>query len=126
MKTYHKVGAWLSTLPLLLFPIATFAQLSKGKTELDKVAKNLGDAGTKELPELIGNMINVLLSVLGIFFVVVVVYAGFLYLSAGGEEDKVKKAKKLLGQAVIGIVIILLAYSISAFVIGSLTSVTTG
>jgi amino acid transporter len=123
MKTYHKVGAWLSTLPMLLIPAATFAQLSKGQADLKKIGDQVGDGGDKELPELIGNMIAVLLSVLGIFFVIIVVYAGFLYLSAGGEEEKVKKAKKLLGQAVIGIVIILLAYSISAFVIGSLSSV---
>ncbi len=124
MKTYHKIGAWLSTLPLLLLPAATFAQLNV--KDLDKVKTAVGADGGKELPELIGNMINVVLSVLGIFFVVMVVYAGFLYMSAGGEEKNVEKAKKLLTQSVIGIVIILLAYSISAFVIGSLTTVVTG
>ena len=75
-----------------------------------------------ELPTLIGQLINVLLGVLGIVFVILVVYAGFLYLTSQGEEGNVKKAKKLLTQAVIGLIIIIAAYAISSYVISALVT----
>ena len=121
---YAKTTAWASTLPVLLLPAAAFAQLSKAKTDLAEVGTSVGlDATATDLPKLIGNVIAVLLSVLGIIFVVLVVYAGFLYLTSSGEDEKVKKAKKLLTQSVIGLVIIVAAYAIAAFVIDALTEV---
>lgn len=125
MKNFYiKATAWASTLPILLLPVATSAQLSDAQTDLTSVGTAIGtDATTNELPELIGNIISVLLSVLGIIFVVLVVYAGFLYLTAAGDDAKVKKAKTMLTQAVIGLVIIVAAYAIADFVIDALTEV---
>jgi len=48
-------------------------------------------------------------------------YAGFLYLTAAGDEEKVKKAKNLIVSAVIGMILILSSYAIASFVEGSLT-----
>ncbi|KKW32633.1 MAG: hypothetical protein UY76_C0021G0004 [Candidatus Uhrbacteria bacterium GW2011_GWA2_52_8d] len=121
-----KVSAWFATLPILLLPVAALAQfdgLSSAEDQLGEVGTALGTDATNTLPELIGNIIQVLLSVLGIIFVVLVVYAGFLYLTAGGEDTKVKKAKTLLTQSVIGLVIIVAAYAIAAFVIDALVDV---
>ena len=123
-KLIIKFGAWVSTLPVLLLPAAALAQLSDAKTDLETVGGAIGtDATSNSLPELIGNIIAVLLSVLGIIFVVLVVYAGFLYLTAAGEDDKVKTAKKLLSQSIIGLIIIVAAYAIANFVIEALTEV---
>ena len=126
-KLLLKVSAWFATLPVLLLPAAALAEfegLTSADAQLTTVGEAIGtDATTNTLPELIGNIIAVLLSVLGIIFVVLIVYAGFLYLTAGGEDDKVKKAKKLLTQSVIGLVIIVAAYAIAAFVIDALTDV---
>ncbi len=122
-KLFHKYGAWLSTLPVLLLPMAAHAQLSEAGEHLDTVATGIGADSQNDLPTLIGNIIAVLLSVLGIIFVVLVVYAGFLYLTSQGEDDKVKTAKKLLSQAVIGLVLIIAAYAIADFVIASLVDV---
>ncbi len=121
---YLRITAWLSTLPALLLPAAAFAQLSQAQTDLADVGDGIGADADTELPELVGNLIAVLLSVLGIIFVVLVVYAGFLYLTSQGEADKVKKAKALLTQAVIGLVIIIAAYAIADFVIDSLVTAT--
>ncbi|MBI4592227.1 hypothetical protein HY733_02155 [Candidatus Uhrbacteria bacterium] len=121
---FLKIGAWMSTLPVLLLPAAALAQLSEAQTDLTTVGTAIGtDATTNTLPELIGNIIAVLLSVLGIIFVVLVVYAGFLYLTAAGDDTKVKKAKTLLSQSIIGLVIIIAAYAIASFVIDALTDV---
>jgi hypothetical protein len=60
---------------------------------------------------------------LGIVFLVLVVYAGFLYLTDQGAGEKAKKAMKLLTTAVIGIIIIVAAYAISNYVIGAMVAV---
>jgi ABC-type nickel/cobalt efflux system permease component RcnA len=77
------------------------------------------------LPEMIGKIIYIILSFLGIIFVVLTVYAGFLWMTAGGNEETVKKAKKWLENAVIGLVIILAAYAITSFVISQIIKSTT-
>ncbi len=123
-NTYFKATAWLSTLPALLLPAAAFAQLTEAQSQLGEVKEGIGSDANTDLPTLIGNIIAVLLSVLGIIFVVLVVYAGFLYLTSAGEADRVKKAKALLTQAVIGLVIIIAAYAIADFVIDSLVTAT--
>ncbi|NQV88915.1 MAG: hypothetical protein HQ488_01145 [Parcubacteria group bacterium] len=123
-NSYLRITAWLSILPALLLPAAAFAQLSAAQTELADVGDGIGADADTDLPTLVGELIKVLLSVLGIIFVVLVVYAGFLYLTSQGEAERVKKAKALLTQAVIGLVIIISAYAISSFVIDALVQAT--
>lgn len=117
MKHYYlKIGAWIGATSIALIPVSVFAQLSEAKKELDKVNAT-SSGGPTDLPTFIGKLINVLLSVLGIILVVYVVYAGYLWMTASGEKEKVEKAKKMLGQAIIGIVLIIAAWAISDFVI---------
>jgi len=71
----------------------------------------------------IGNMISVILGISGILFLCLMVYAGILYLTANGEEAGVKKAKKLITSSIIGIIIIMSSYAITAYVVAALTSV---
>ena len=77
---------------------------------------NLGDV--PQDPRLIAaRMIRIFLSLLGIIFLAMTIYAGFLWMTAGGETDKLDKAKKLLYNGVIGLAIIFAAYAITYFVI---------
>ena len=128
MKNYlRKFGAWLSVLPLLLLPASAHAQLSDAQASLETIGGSLGDdLGSQSLEQLIASIIQVLLSVLGIIFLILTIYAGFLYLTSQGDKDKAGKAIKLLTQAVIGLVIIIAAYAISAFVIEALVGVAGG
>lgn len=71
------------------------------------------------LPELIGNLIRTFIGLLGIIFLVLMLYAGYLWLTAQGDDDKVKHSKELLKNAVIGLIIITAAYAITAFVINA-------
>ena len=81
-----------------------------------------------DLTTVIGNMIRIFLSILGIVFLVMVIYAGFLWMTAGGSSDNIDKAKSLLINGVIGLVIILAAYAITNFVVAAIgaAGVTTG
>lgn len=57
------------------------------------------------------------MSLLGILFICFVVFAGFTWMTAGGDEEKIRKAKSTLVTGVIGITIIFAAYSIAQFII---------
>ncbi len=73
----------------------------------------------------IARIINVSLSILGTIVVVIILYAGFEWMTAGGSEDKVSSAKQRIGYAVVGLAIILSAYAISNFVVTNLYKATT-
>ena len=62
------------------------------------------------------------LGFLGSIAVVLVVVAGFKWMTAGGNEDKIAESKKLMTAAAVGLVIILLAFAITNFVINSVIS----
>lgn len=57
-------------------------------------------------------ILNFALKFVGLIGVVIVIYAGFLYLTSGGSEDRGKQAKKAIGYMVIGIILILLSWVI--------------
>ena len=99
--------------------------LNESFKQLGAAAEGGGNPNTPADPRLImANIIRIALGVLGTIFLVLVVYAGFLWMTAGGEEDKIEKAKKLIYNGVVGLVIILSAYAISYFVFESLLDAT--
>lgn len=67
--------------------------------------------GQTSLRGIIITIVNFFLTFLGLLTVVMVIYGGFLYVSAGGVEDNVGKAKKILLYSVIGIVIIVASFA---------------
>ncbi|MBP9731939.1 MAG: hypothetical protein KBD29_00565 [Candidatus Magasanikbacteria bacterium] len=69
------------------------------------------------LAENIGRLITVLFSVLGVLFTVLIVYAGYLWMMARGDDEQVTKSKNIMGRAVIGLIILMSAYSITRFVV---------
>ena len=84
-----------------------------------------GTTASDSLPVVIGNIISVLLGLLGLVFLVLVVYAGFLYLTAQGEDAQVKKAKAILTKGVIGMMLAVGSYAITNVVVDAVTVVTT-
>lgn len=87
------------------------------KYGLDKTAGAAGISTTKkDLPTAIGNLVGVVLSFLGIIFLVLTIYGGFLWMTAHGNEEQVKKARNIVVSAVIGLVVILSAYAITYFI----------
>jgi len=65
-------------------------------------------------------LINYFLGMLGLVAVGFLIYAGVLMVTAGGAEEQVTKARKIIMYAVVGIVIILLSYTIVTFVSSAL------
>ena len=82
--------------------------------------------GTRDLKETIAQILNVLLGFLGVIAVVIILLGGFKWMTAGGEEEKVGEAKKLISAGIVGLIVILSAYAIARFVIIQLTTATAG
>lgn len=64
----------------------------------------------------VGGVVGLILSFVGVIFLVLTVYAGIMWMTAQGNAAQVEKAKDLLINAVIGLVIVTAAYSITTFV----------
>lgn len=97
-----------------------YAQLS----ELQQAANEAyGSPKPTPIPTVAGNIINILLAIGGIIFLLLVVYAGYQYLTAAGDEKKVTTAKQTLANGVIGLILIIAAYSISSFVLEALSKI---
>jgi len=92
--------------------------------------KAAGQAGYIEqvsnVGEIIGLILQIALSFLGVIFLVLMVYGGYNWMTALGNEEQVKKAQEAITAAVIGLVIVILAYAISWFVIFKLGGATLG
>lgn len=82
---------------------------------------NLSD---KDPRTIVSQIINIALGFLGIVAVGIVIYGGFVWMTAEGSEDKVDKAKKILKAGVIGLLIILASWGIAAFVLNKLGGAT--
>ncbi|MBU4455324.1 pilin [Patescibacteria group bacterium] len=80
--------------------------------------------GTEDPRIIAGAVINVMLGFLGIIAVVLILFAGFKWMTAAGSEDKVAEAKKLLAAGVIGLIIILAAWGLATYVIDILLEAT--
>jgi hypothetical protein len=74
----------------------------------------------------IARVIQVGLGLLGIVAILIILYAGFLWMTAGGEEDRVQSAKKVLSAGIIGLVIIMSAFAIASFVLSRLIDASNG
>ncbi len=70
-----------------------------------------------------GKVIRMLLSYIGVFFLVLTIYAGFIWMLARGNEQEIEKVKKILQNAIIGLIVVLLAYAITYLVTSTLTDI---
>lgn len=96
-----------------------------GNDTLDCVADKAGfdvnkvtAGGSNDTIEpLIQNIINIVLSLLGIIFIAFIIYGGWAWFSARGNEQKLDRGKDTITQAIIGLLVVLGAYAISYFVL---------
>jgi cytochrome bd-type quinol oxidase subunit 2 len=98
----------------------------KAESLLDTAAGGFGagydtTGGEFALQEMAGRFINVFLSLLGVIFTCLIIYAGYLWMMARGNEEEVKKSKDLMINATIGLAIVIAAYALTYFILSSLT-----
>ncbi len=64
----------------------------------------------------LAKLINIFLGFLGIIFLILIIYGGFMWMTANGQDDRVTKAKSLLVAGIIGLIIVLMSFAIAEFV----------
>jgi cysteine-rich repeat protein len=106
-----------------VFPASIYA--ADATDSLEAVGDETG-LGNQDPTVIIGNIINYALGFIGIILVCFMVYGGFVWMTAAGNAERVDQAKKILINAVIGLVIVLMSWSIASFVINSLLGATGG
>lgn len=72
------------------------------------------------LSEIVGIAVQAFLGLIGMIFLVMMLYAGYNWMTARGDEEKVTKAKDTLTRAIIGIIIVVGAYAIWALIFSRL------
>ncbi|MDP2708788.1 MAG: hypothetical protein Q8O93_01920 [bacterium] len=85
---------------------------------LDQAGRPFGEP--RDVRQVVADIIKVILGFLGIIFTGLIIFAGFKWMTAGGNEESVAGAKKLLINSVIGLTVILAAYMIANFVIAAI------
>ncbi len=121
MKNISKLATGLALAAAAAFPIVAAAATP---LSLENTGGSLG-LGTADLKQTVVNIISWVLGILALVAVVMIIYGGFIWLTAAGNEEKIEKAKKIIGAAVVGLIVVLLAWAIVIFVAGTTKNVTT-
>ena len=106
---------------VIIFPAMTLADTAKGK--LEEIGTTNGPyapADATTVSVIIGTAVSAFLALLGVIFMVLMLYAGYHWMTARGEEEKVEKAKDTITRAIIGLIIVVGAYAIWSFIFSNL------
>jgi hypothetical protein len=115
MKVLKRISAIIG-LALGSAYFAFFAHAAEINTNLEPIGSITG-LGSGDIRTIVARIIYVALGLLGTIFLVLIIYAGFLWMTSGGDEEKVNRAKNLIKNGVIGLIIILCSYAITYFVV---------
>ena len=120
----YRVG--LSILATLVFSLA-LAPAALAATTQETLGLTYGSVtglGSTDIRETIASIINVALGLLGIVALVIVLYGGFKWMTAGGSDEQVGEARKIIISGVVGLAIIFSSYAIANFVLEQLGQAT--
>ncbi len=110
------IGTWPSLVKAgVLQDALTTAQATNQKAKL---------AAADNPAFLVGNIIKYALGFVGTIFLVLIIYGGFLWMTAAGNDQQIEKARKILTSATVGLLIVILAYGLSLFIINVILSAT--
>lgn len=112
-KILAKLSA-LTTVGILIAQKALASIYDDMKGNIDSAGISLSSSDPEKVT---GVVIKSLLSFLGIIFFLLILYAGFLWMTAAGQEEKISKAKKILISSAIGITIVFGSYAITTMVL---------
>jgi hypothetical protein len=122
LKTIARLLTILFCAVVFCLPII-YAQAQDINTELNTVAETAALPETP-LPVIVGNILNIFYGFLGLILFGIIIYAGYTYMTSGGDPEKTKKAKNWLKYGIIGLIIILSAFAITSYIISKLTDAT--
>ena len=128
IKNIFKKLYTIAILMVAFFPYNLKAQIFDGgedpeKTGVEEIKEALGETGVTaeaDIGNLILKYVNFALPYLALAAFIGFVYAGFLYVTAYGNDEQIQKSKKIIIYAVIGLIVVILSYSIVQLLTGEL------
>lgn len=130
MSLRTRIASFIAATTGVVLPLAVSAQgiVQRIQGGVDSAG---GQAGFGALPPggilaIIGRVIGVALSLVGIVLFVIILHAGFLWMTAGGDSKRVTDARARILNSIIGLIIIVAAYAIAGFVLNSIAGVQGG
>lgn len=112
-------GLGLFLFSLFLVDVSTFAA-----PNLLGELQNAGataELGQQNIGIIIANIIQTILGILGVVFVILIIYSGFLWMSSAGNDERIKMAQGHLKNAVIGVIIVVGAQIVTYWVVYNVT-----
>ena len=111
----------LGVFALVLAPMVSFAAMNNTPPDVGTLPE---DTGLPEvsLPEFVGQIIQWILGIIGVILIALFVYGGFTYATSAGSQDKIENGKKIMMYAIIGVVIIVVAFVLTEYIINALLS----
>lgn len=125
MRAVNKV-IWATVFSWLFVSIPAMTSAYSLTFDPGKILQRSSKLGTKDPAYIVFSVVNTSLIFLGTITLVTIIAAGFMWIFAAGEEEKITKAKDLLKGSVIGLVIILSSYGLAQYVFLALRAATTG
>ncbi len=125
MRNINKIFKQLLILTILviilLLPYFVFAQetIKDILTDLGGHAGFDRDTTETTMASTVGTIVSAIISLLGIVFIGLMLYGGFNWMTATGEEEKINKAKETIRRALVGLIITVSAFAIWAFIYSS-------
>lgn len=96
------------------------------QTGMGEINQVYGGKEPQDVRITIAKIINVALTFIGVIFFALTIYAGFQYMTAAGNQEQSKKALSLLKNAIIGLLIVLMAWAITRYSIQILSKTVNG
>jgi len=109
----------LNIVSLLPAPAHADQTLITGQTGFSEIGSTAygKTAAPTDIRVTIARIISIVLGFVGVIFFALIIFSGFQYMTSAGNEDQTKKALGLLRNAIIGLVIILVAWMITRYAI---------
>lgn len=116
-KWSKKIYPYLLT--VLLFSLFAFPVLA----ETTNLPNPLGD--NFDPRKIVANVIQAMLGIVGSIALAIFIYGGFTWITAAGNDEKIKKGKDMIMWATFGLAVIFMSYAIVTFVIGAVAGTST-
>jgi choline-glycine betaine transporter len=133
LKFNFKIGAALAVFVLFFLVAGNMviaSALTNAQSGLDTTAQGGYGVDAKllntNIAATIGQIVGALLAFVGLIFFILLIYSGFMWMTAGGNEEEVHKAISTIIRASVGLVIIAAAYLLVKFVGESIITQFTG
>lgn len=120
---FKQILMLLALTAIMIIPYFVFAETAaaideKASSNPMTMLKTIGEKSfnkeTNEntFVEIAGLVVNIALSILGVIFIVLMIIAGYTWMMASGNEQKVTESKSTIKRAIIGLIIVLASWAI--------------